>query len=135
MCKVSGDYTAAAERELEREYEPDRGRSMIKSDGNGSIILHKGLVYVIGIALPVLFSVFGFGVSQIIGIAEIEARVAQNEQHIEELRQWGPQSGDRYSATDARSDWRVHETVHIALLAEFTEIKVRLAAIEQAIKK
>lgn len=58
----------------------------IKGDGNGGLIFSKGLVWVLAVTLPVVFSLMGFGASQLVSVAKLSAQVEINSGHIDELR-------------------------------------------------
>jgi hypothetical protein len=95
----------------------------IKSDGNGGYNISKGLAWVIGLGLPVLAAFAGAGISQMTSLATIQEQVRVNAQHIRDLQEWGPESGDRYSASMAREDWK-------RMFEKISELNARVSVLE-----
>jgi hypothetical protein len=135
MCDLKRDYTKEASREMRSE----ESGQYFRSDGNGGYNVSKALAWIIGLVLPILAGFAGVGISQMISLATIQEQVSTNTEAIDRLQDWGPQSGDRYSANDARADWKMHEIEHDAIVVnlfeEISDIKERLSSIETEMKK
>ena len=107
----------------------------MRSDGNGEITFSRGLVWVLGLAWVALLPVTGYGVVQLIGSAVMQEQVDQNAEDIEGLELWGPGSGDRYTANDARRDWKGNDLYQRELkdlmVDEFQKLNLRLDRLER----